>query len=154
VPVLVTASQAGGVSRILVAADYSESAPLAIRQGERFARLFDAHLRVLHVVELLPTGPEYEAGMPQDEFYEVSREICQESLWPHIESQDVERVVRQGHIAEAIRTEVEEWGADLLVVGTHGHTLASRLMMGSTSEALLNDLPTSMLFVPRERSAE
>ncbi len=154
VPVLVTASQPGGVSRIIVAADYSESAPLAIQHGERLARLFDAQIRVLHVVELLPTGPEYEAGMPQGEFYEVSREICQESLWPHIESEDAQRIVRQGHVAATIRSEVEDWGADLLVVGTHGQSLASRVMLGSTSEELLNDLPTSMLFVPREPTVE
>jgi nucleotide-binding universal stress UspA family protein len=59
-----------------------------------------------------------------------------------------DRVVRQGHILPSIAQEVRDWGADLLIVGSHGKGWIQSRVLGSTTEALLNDLPTSLLIVP------
>ena len=40
------------------------------------------------------------------------------------------------------------WGADLVVLGSHGKGWVDRMLLGSTTERLLSHLPTSMLVIP------
>jgi hypothetical protein len=47
-------------------------------------------------------------------------------------------------IVEMART----WEADVIVVGSHGHNWVDRLLIGSVTEQLLNELPASLLVVP------
>ena len=61
--------------------------------------------------------------------------------------------MRRGRAAAAITSEVRQWNADLVVMGSHGKGWVDRLLIGSTSERLLNVLPTSMLVVPVSRPA-
>jgi hypothetical protein len=64
-----------------------------------------------------------------------------------------DRVIRRGRADEEIAEEVAAWHADLLVVGSHGKGWIDRLLIGSTTERLLNRLPTSLLVVPIGRPA-
>ena len=60
-------------------------------------------------------------------------------------------VVRRGRAAAVITSEARQWNADLVVVGSHGKGWVDRLLIGSTSERLLNVLPASVLVVPVSR---
>ncbi len=62
--------------------------------------------------------------------------------------EDADLVTRRGFADSAIRAEAVEWDADLVVLGTHGHNWVDRILVGSTTERLLNRLPTSLLVVP------
>ncbi len=146
--VLVTGNASSSINRIMVAVDFSEGAPFAVRVAEQYARLLDASLRVLHVVELLPSGTEHPLGLSQQGFFALSEEILDESVWQSVSLPAADRVVRQGHILPTIAQEVHDWGADLLIVGSHGKGWIQSRVLGSTTEALLNDLPTSLLIVP------
>ena len=49
--------------------------------------------------------------------------------------------------------EAARWEADLVVVGSHGGGWAHRMLIGSSTERLLNLLPASLLVVPVLRPA-
>jgi nucleotide-binding universal stress UspA family protein len=49
--------------------------------------------------------------------------------------------------------EARRWGADLIVVGTHGRRGLDRLLLGSVAEGISRTSPVSVLLV-REPSAE
>jgi nucleotide-binding universal stress UspA family protein len=49
--------------------------------------------------------------------------------------------------------EAKQWEAQLVVVGSSGHGLVDRVLPGSVTEGLLNNLPTSLLVVPILRDA-
>lgn len=60
----------------------------------------------------------------------------------------VEAAVREGAPGDEIAAEARSWGADLLVVGTHGRGWGERLLLGSVAEAALRDAPCSVLAIP------
>ncbi|HET7462702.1 MAG TPA: universal stress protein [Longimicrobium sp.] len=65
----------------------------------------------------------------------------------------VQPLVRAGVAADEIVAEARDWGADLLVVGTHARGWGARLMLGSVAEASLRDAPCNVLAIPPRRVA-
>jgi nucleotide-binding universal stress UspA family protein len=147
VPVLVTSGAPTTFRRILVAADLSTASGPTIALAERFARLVGAELRLLTVFEPLPDLP----GIPpvdHDSYFALAQETLERDVWPVVKSPGVERFVRHGHVVETLTREAFDWKADLLVVGSHGKGWAQRVLLGSVTERLLNNLPTSVLVAP------
>lgn len=147
VPVLIAAGSPTAIRRVLVAADLSAAARPTVALAERFARLVGADLRVLTVFEPLPTLPDVPPIDPAS-YYGLSQELLQREIWPLIETRNVEKIVRHGMVVETLLREATDWEADLLVVGSHGKGWAQRILLGSVTERLLNDLPASLLVAP------
>lgn len=148
VPLLVTARAARGIRRVLVAVDLSGAAKPTLEVAQRYAALFDAELRAVSVLEPLPVIPEVTPPYDVSEYYRLSEELLQREIWPLLSAPGVQTIVRYGTAVETILAESSEWKADLLVVGSHGKGWAERMLVGSITERLLNQLPTSVLVVP------
>lgn len=56
-------------------------------------------------------------------------------------------VVLSGHAKEGILEEAEKWGADLIVVGSHGRRGFKRFLLGSVSEAVAMNAHCSVVIV-------
>ena len=65
----------------------------------------------------------------------------------------VETVVREGDPRTVIVDEATEWRADLIVVGSHGHTGLKRLLLGSVAHAVVAHAPCSVEVVRRRPTA-
>jgi len=151
VPLLVTVG-APAIRRVLVAVDQSGAAPPTLAAAERYATLFGAKLRALSVIEPLPVLLD----IPQPEkpdYHRLLEEKVEHDIWPLIRAPGVETVLRYGAALNAIGREVDEWRADLLVVGSHGKGSVTRMLVGSVTETLINHLPTSLLVVPAGAAA-
>jgi nucleotide-binding universal stress UspA family protein len=146
VPLLVTVG-APAIRRALVAVDPSSAARRTLAAAERYAALFGAELRALSVVEPLPVLPE---GPQPDttESYRHWEQTIARDVWPLIRTPGAEIILRHGAARDAIQREAAEWRADLLIVGSHGKRFVTRMLVGSVTEGLINDLPTSLLVVP------
>ena len=106
-----------------------------------------AQLRVISVLEpppQVPGAPSHHAA----EYFNVLEERVIQHLWPLVKTRDVEKFVRYGMPVDLIKQEAAAWAADLVVVGSHGKDWVDRLLIGSVTERLLNNLPTSLLVVP------
>jgi len=66
----------------------------------------------------------------------------------------VETTVRDGEPGAAIVEEAREWGADLVVVGSHGHTGLLRMMAGSVSQYVVDHAPCPVEVVHAGHSGE
>jgi nucleotide-binding universal stress UspA family protein len=147
VPVLVTAGTPTAIRRVLVAADLSPAALPTLGLAERFAKLMGAQLRVVSVLEPLPVLGGV-APIDPTNYYQLSQELLEREVWPLIRTPGVEKVVRHGMVMDTVLREATEWRADVLVIGSHGKGWAQRVLLGSVTERVLNQLPTSLLVAP------
>ena len=61
--------------------------------------------------------------------------------------------IRDGHAKDAILDEAEKWGADLIIVGSHGYRGFKRFMLGSVSHAVATHAKCSVEIVRVPQSA-
>jgi nucleotide-binding universal stress UspA family protein len=52
-----------------------------------------------------------------------------------------------GRVADIIVKEAKDWGADVIVMGTHGRRGVSLLVLGSDAEAVIKMTPVPLLLV-------
>lgn len=72
------------------------------------------------------------------------------AAWLRERGLSVEVAVRDGEPGPAIVEEAREWGADLIVVGSRGHTGLVRLIAGSVSRHVVDHAPCPVEVVPCE----
>ena len=147
VPVLVSAGGPVSIRRVLVAADLSEAAGPTLGLAQRFAKLVGAELRILTVFEPLPTLD----GVPTPDpavYFSLAQQTLERDIWPLVKNPGVEKFVRHGAVVDTLVREAGQWHADVLVVGSHGKGWAQRVLLGSVTERLINQLPTSLLIAP------
>lgn len=58
-----------------------------------------------------------------------------------------ETEVFKGNVKEAIVDEAKNFGADLIIVGSHGYGFLNRMLLGSVSDFVIHHAPCSVLVV-------
>jgi nucleotide-binding universal stress UspA family protein len=132
------------IQQVLVALDLSFASGHTCAVARQWAELFGAQLRVIHVEE--PLLPAVGPMMPLVATLPYQRDLSRSDFWNALPVDG--KVVRSGEPAEAIAAEAIQSGADLLVVGSHGHGWSDRLLLGGTAEVLLQRPPAMTLVVP------
>ncbi|MGO9596745.1 MAG: universal stress protein [Isosphaeraceae bacterium] len=124
------------IHTILHPTDFSTRARSAFDLACAVARDYGARLVVVHVKPPRMMGGEVHALITTPE--EVDRELRGEldKLQPHDASTKIERVLKEGDAATEILRMAKESSSDLIVMGTHGRTGLSRLLMGTVAEAV------------------
>jgi nucleotide-binding universal stress UspA family protein len=72
---------------------------------------------------------------------------CVELIGKRVSKAQTTAIVEFGRPAQVIVEEAERWGADVVVVGSHGYGFWGRLALGSVSDAVLHHAPCSVLVV-------
>ncbi|MEP6903877.1 MAG: universal stress protein, partial [Actinomycetota bacterium] len=65
-------------------------------------------------------------------------------------SAEVTTKIVKGSAGKEIVEEAENWGADLIVVGSHGYGFWERAWLGSTSDRIIHHAPCSVLVVKKK----
>ena len=148
VPTLIATSNLRPLKRVLVGVDLSNVAETVLSEGQRIATLFNSQLRVIHAVEPFPLLTNLSLQLDESAYYQQSDDVFDRIVSDSLGNTNAERVTRRGTPLSVLREECATWKADLLVVGTHGRGWIERALIGSTTNKLLNNLPTSLLVVP------
>ena len=140
-----------GVYRhILVGVDGSDASAQATEMAGRLAVDLDAKLTVVFVRQL-PTVPASPFGvtMDLDAYWEDQERLASSRAVGVLNKFGVawRLEVRTGDPAVQLERAAEEHGADLIVVGTRGHSVAHRLLLGSVSTRLLHHARRPVLVV-------
>jgi nucleotide-binding universal stress UspA family protein len=124
------------IRTILHPTDFSSRSKNAFELACALARDYGARLVVLHVKPPKFMGGEVHALITVAE--EVDHELREEldKLQPHDACTNIERMLKQGDAGTEILRTAKEISCDLIVMGTHGRTGLSRLLMGNVAEAV------------------
>jgi universal stress protein A len=131
------------IGKILVPTDYSESSEQALDYATAVARDTGATIVLVNVAEPLPMYgeiPYYALQMPNGK--ELERRLNAIEIDPKIPT---ERHVLVGMAAERILDQAAKDQVDLIVLGTHGRTGVSRVLMGSVAELVVRRAPCPVL---------
>lgn len=148
VPMLVAGAAVGRVRRVLATVDLSYATAPTLATARRLAAWLGARLRVLHVVEPVLIPVDVPVTVDQEEVVRRSREAYDELVTGQLGLAAEDRVIRSGAAAETIAAEAAAFGADLVVLGSHGKGWVDRVLLGSVTEDLVSALPTSLVIVP------
>jgi nucleotide-binding universal stress UspA family protein len=138
---------------IVWANDGSEVAQRALPLVKELARPDGATITIVHVVERVEgsggVGPTRRVDEPalQAELERLAGELQQEGFTVSLY---INADVGARPANEILKT-VHELGADLIIVGSHGHTIIGGLLLGSVAYRLLHVAPCPVLVVPPER---
>ncbi|MEZ5429060.1 MAG: universal stress protein [Pyrinomonadaceae bacterium] len=147
--------------KILIATDGSEYSRTAIEQSARvFGSNDQIEIKIISVYEdVFPIAGEPFA-LSADYYREMEKESkadaekfaaeAKKLIRDNFNGMEPETEVRQGPPGRKIVEAAQEWGADLIVVGSHGRGFWGRMMVGSTSDAVMHHAPCSVLVVRRQ----
>ena len=151
--------------KILLAVDGSAFSDVAVAEMARRPWPAGSEIKVLSVFEPpLPPTPEAWA-IPPEYFEELTTsarskartivEAAIETLKKALgESITINGEFVQGSPKSVILDEAERWGADLIVVGSHGYRAWERFLLGSVSQAVVAHAKCSVEVVRSRKPAE
>jgi nucleotide-binding universal stress UspA family protein len=133
--------------KILIAVDESPLGAHAADQGVVLARSLGAEIAFVNVVAPLP-GVD---GVPPTALREEGERAAHGLLEAAASraSAPALRFVRYGHAAREIIAAAEDWGADAIVLGTHGRSALTRALLGSVAEGVLSQSRRPVVLIPR-----
>jgi nucleotide-binding universal stress UspA family protein len=135
--------------KILLAYDGTETGRVALRQGADLAKVCNASVFLLAVVDL-PTGmlmaeSAAPSGLPEHQRHDLER-ILEEGVTRLKGRQlEVEARLEFGVPAERIVQVAEEIAADLIVMGHRERSTIARWWRGSIGSTVLSQAPCSIL---------
>jgi nucleotide-binding universal stress UspA family protein len=149
---------AGAYRKILVAVDGSAASAKGLREAIRLAKAEGARLSILHVVHEYPAFAALDgmmAGAPGVDLVPALREGGKRVLAKaqavaakqNVKAKAILREMLSGPAAYPIVREARKFGADLIVLGTHGRRGVRRLVLGSDAEQVVRTAPVPVLLV-------
>jgi nucleotide-binding universal stress UspA family protein len=139
---------------ILVPVDGSETSGKALVLALQIAGLKGGEVRLVHVLDELAhlAGYPYSSQL-RNAVREEGLQVLQRAL-AMAEAAQVRAETRllqddgDQRLGELVADEAREWGADLIVVGTHGRKGVKRALLGSGAEQVIRLAPVPVLAVP------
>lgn len=146
--------------KILIAVEDSKYSDTVARYGYDLAKKFGAVIALLHVNDIPVSTPyvtdpmlnEPPVVMPdmmqvQDE---SSRKLLNRIADSFGEGVTTYTFHKLGNPRDEILLTAEEWGADLIIVGTHGRTGFDHFISGSVAEKVVRRAKCPVLIIPNK----
>ncbi len=120
--------------RILVPIDFAPPGDAALALAR--SHFPDAERRLLHVLDPKRIAADLTSSVSAKEERDAmeARELAR---MVHLAQHGETCTVRIGTAAEGILQEADAWGADLVVMGTHGRTGLANFLNGSVAETVV-----------------
>jgi len=142
------------LKKILLPTDFSDYSQNAAAYATEFANSFGAELHLLHVMQdLVATVPEPGLAFPPPgDYMQELQQSAEQGLAklpdpPLNDGGKVVRVVRQGPPFLEVVRYAKENDIDLIIMGTHGRSGLSHVLLGSVAEKVVRKAPCPVLTV-------
>lgn len=150
--------------KILIGVDDSKYAENATQYGFELARQFNAEVALVHIVEPVVTTPANDTSMMgnlipsigtgeaeleiMDAQQTFSQRLIDDTIKKYGEGLVVTQYNETGNTADSIINCATQFGAGLIVIGTHSRSGFDRFIMGSVAESVVRHSPVAVLVVP------
>jgi len=157
------------MKNILAAVDFSKNTEAVIAQAAELAKGLGGKLWIIHVTSDETKAMVYEStqftgftpeftSIPGD--VQLARNLCAEeykrehqqllglSAKARQDGVEAQSLLVKGDAATLILEKAENLGIDIIVLGSHGHGLLHKAIVGSVSEAVIRNALCNVLVVP------
>lgn len=130
---------------ILVAIDCSSVDDFLVEEVSALALQLGATLHLLHVV--------HSHTLDQERFLRAESTLILDRYRQKLEAEGigVNVVLRSGEPEREILREIEEKSYDLVAMAAHGHSLPERMLFGSVSRAIRQNISIPLLLIRPDR---
>ncbi len=142
---------------IVVLVDFSDLSFKLMKHAHSLAKAFDSHVILLHVVPLAPTVMDFGLASPTIATAQppeaVQADMARlDEMRESLAKFDVRVTTHQfrGGSVEEVLAEARRLGAELIIVGSHGHGALYELFVGSVTKNVLKRSSCPVLVVPDE----
>ena len=140
------------INRILCPTDFSKTAQKGLEYAVSLASFHDAEIVLLHVVNQLHGFDNFQiVALTPQEIAEGMEKRAYETLGNLADQVEgsvrIEKAVRHGKASVEIAKAADEIGADLVVMGSHGRSGLSHVLIGSVAEAVVRHVTCPVLIV-------
>jgi len=143
------------MNTIVVLVDFSDLSFKLMKYAHTLAKAFHSEVILLHVMPLMPSVVDFGLAAPTvmepqpEEVVRADLERLNE-MRDSLAKFDVKVTTRQfqGGSVEEVLAETQRLGADLIIVGSHGHGVLYELFVGSVTKNVLRGSACPVLVVP------
>lgn len=142
----------GGYRSLLVPVDFSADSWRIVERAVVWAEHYGAQLTLLHIEEHFPVDRSNECITPEDQDpAEDLEQRARASMTDLAQAAGVQAAAQEfqlcaGAAKHAIVAVAEQWGTDLIVMGSHG-VRGPGSLLGSTTDGVLHRSPCDVLLV-------
>ncbi len=147
-----------GYERIMVPTDFSDTSLKALDLGVRFSNFLKADLHLMHVVDwpaitllstVSPGYPFFQVIEPQPDEQRMDKTLKEMLLKKDLIGNSA-TAIRVGDPADEILLYAKKENIDFIVMGTHGRKGLERVLLGSTTSAVIakSEIPILTISVP------
>lgn len=150
--------------KILIATDGSEFSEAAVEKicqmtknaentEVKIVSAYEQPIMVAAAPYAIPAGYNPSLEKEMREFATQAIEQAESQVRKHFPDlkEDLTTQILGGSPEQIIIEEAENWGADLIVVGSHGYGFWERMLLGSVSNAIVNHAPCSVMVVRKAK---
>jgi len=149
------------MKKVLIGIDYNPNSEGVVRKGYELAKKLGAEVCLIHVLaDVSYYGVNYPSFMGYEGYNEMAvdlnviselREVARdyvETAAKHLNDPGVTTHMAEGPTSAAILNYAEEWKADMIVLGTHSHSVLEKVLMGTTASHILEKTKIPVYLIP------
>ena len=142
--------------RILVPVDGSATARRGLQEAMALAGLTGGQLRLLHVVDELSAAMSMSGqGVVSADMFQLLREGGEQVLAEALALAQSRKLSADsvliegftGRLCDHVLAQAQQWGAEIIVLGSHGRRGVGRMVMGSDAEQIIRTAQVPVLVV-------
>lgn len=148
------------MKKVMIAIDYNPNSERVVSKGHELAKLMPAQVCLFHVLaEVRYYGMQYEPFMGyegyafpidyriQEEYVKVAQDYLDKTV-KHLGDDNIITHMAEGDTAQQILEYSKQWGADLIVMGTHSHSTLEKIFLGTVASSVLEKTKIPVYMVP------
>lgn len=139
------------IKKIMVPIDFSDYSKSALKYAVNFAKVFNAEMYLIYVVEPMIYPPDFSMGQiavpsvnielderAREELNKLAQQEIPQEIKKHI-------IIKTGKPFVEIIESAREEDVDLIIIATHGRSGVEHILFGSTAEKVVRKAPCPVL---------